>query len=88
MSNFVPKKEYLRGIILHYFIKKNLQLKHTEFLLRLTVIMLCRKQHAEIGLGASKKMILKLKIMNALVHRKSLRTKNWRQYLMKTHVRR
>jgi len=41
--------------------KKNLQLKHTEFLLRLTATMLCRKQYAEIDLDASKIMILMLK---------------------------
>ena len=44
MLDFVPKKVYLQGILLHYFI-----LKHTEFLLRLTATMLCWKQHAEIG---------------------------------------
>ncbi|XP_020295170.1 uncharacterized protein LOC109860481 [Pseudomyrmex gracilis] len=63
-------------------------LKHTEFLLKLTATMLCRKQHAEIGLDASKIIILMLKIKNALAHRKSLKTKNWRHYFTKTHVRR
>lgn len=68
--------------------KRNLQQKHTEFLLRLMVTMLCWKQHAEISLDASKIMILMLKIMNALVHQKSLKMKTWRRhYFMKTHVR-
>jgi len=35
---------------------KNLQLKHTKFLLRLTATMFCRKQHAEIDLNAPKIM--------------------------------
>ncbi|GBO26683.1 hypothetical protein AVEN_220001-1 [Araneus ventricosus] len=40
---------------------------HTEFLLRLTATILCRKQHAEIDLDASEIMILMLKIKNSLV---------------------
>ena len=54
-------------------LKRNLQLKHTEFLLKLTVIMLCRKQHAEFGLDTSKVIILMLKIKNTLAHRKKFK---------------
>ena len=49
--------------------------------------MLCRKQHAEIGLVASKIMILILKIKNALAQRKSLKTKNWKHYFMKAQAK-
>jgi len=68
MSSFVPEKEYLRGILLHYFIQKKSAAK-AEFLLRLTAAMLCRKQPAEIALDTSKIMILMSKIKNALAHR-------------------
>ena len=50
--------------------KTNLQLKHTEFLLRLMVTMLCWIRHAEIGFDASKIMILNLTIKNVLAHQK------------------
>ncbi|GBO17248.1 hypothetical protein AVEN_198073-1 [Araneus ventricosus] len=57
------------------------QLKHTEFLLRLPATMLCRKQHAEFDLDASKIMILMLKIkrnaaeeLEALLHEDSCQT--------------
>ena len=60
----MPKKVYLQGILQHYFIQKNLQLKLIEFFLRLTVTMPCWKQHAEIGLNTSKIMIFILKIKN------------------------
>jgi len=70
MLSFMPKEEYLRGILLHYLIKKNLQLKHTKFLLRFTAIIIYWKQHSEIGLDAPKIMILMSKIKNALAHRK------------------
>ena len=41
----------------------------------------------QIGLDASKIMILTLKINNTLAHLKSLKTKNWKHYFMKTHAR-
>ncbi|GBM50676.1 hypothetical protein AVEN_234733-1 [Araneus ventricosus] len=54
---------------------------HTEFLLSLMATMLCREQHAEIGLDASKIMILMLKIkrnapeeLEALLHENSCQT--------------
>ena len=62
MSDFVPKKVYLRAIIQ--------QLNHTEFLLIVTATKLYRKQHAEIGLDASKIIILMFKMNNAVTHRK------------------
>ena len=66
--------------------KRNLQLKHIEFLLRLMTTILCWIQHTEIGLDASKIMILMFKLKGTLVHWKSLKTKNWRHYFMKTQV--
>ena len=48
--------------------KRNLQL--TKFLQRFTAITFCGKQYAEIGLKASKIIILMLKIKNALAQRK------------------
>jgi len=71
MSSFMPKKEYLRGTVLHYLIKKNLELKRTEFLLRLTGIIHCQEKHAQIGLDVTKIMIFLSKIKNALVHVKA-----------------
>ncbi len=53
-------------------------------MLRFTVNM----RHAVIGFDASKILLLIFKIKNALAHRKTLKTKSWRHYLMKTHVRR
>ena len=58
MSDFVSKKVYLQGVLLHYFIQKKSVAE--EFLVRLTMTMVCWKQHAEIGLDASKIMILML----------------------------
>ena len=86
MSTFMPNKVYLRGILMHYFIQNKNKLKHTEFLFRLMVTMLCRIRHAETGFDASKIMILNLRINNVLVHRKNL--KNWRKYSMKTDLKR
>ena len=42
--------------------KRNLPLKHSEFLLSLTATMFCRKQRAEFGLAPSKIIILILTI--------------------------
>jgi len=70
MSSFVPKKEYLLGILLHYFIKKKCTVEATECLLRLTTTILYREQQAEIGLDAPKIMILISKVKNTLAHRK------------------
>jgi len=72
----------VRGILLHYFIQKNLQLKHTKFLLRLTATILYGKPNIEIGLDVRKIMILMSKIKNALAHRKTLRTKNSSEVLL------
>ena len=63
---FRDKESVLRGILLHYSINRNLQLKHTEFSLKFAAIMLCCKQHAGIGLDASKMMILILRLKDAL----------------------
>jgi len=52
-----------------------LNTQHTEFLLRLTVTMLCRKQHTDIALDAPKIMILMSKIKNVLAHWKVWRRK-------------
>ena len=54
MSDFIPKKGICRKFYCITLFKRNLLLKRTKFLLRLTVTMLCRKQHAEIGWDASK----------------------------------
>ena len=51
------------------------------------VIMLYRKEYAEIGLTDLKMVILIFKIENEVVHQKSFETKNWKHYLMKIHVR-
>ena len=68
-------------------LKRNLQLKHTEFFLRFIATMLCHKQHTEIDLDDSKILILMLKIKNTLAHRKSFKMKNWRQHdNARTHV--
>jgi len=64
----VPKKNTSREFYCIILFKKNLQLKHTEFLLRF-LTMLCRKQHAEISIDASKIMILMSKIKNALAQK-------------------
>ena len=39
-------------------VKRNQLLNHIEFLLTLTVTILCQKQHAEIGLNVLKIIIL------------------------------
>lgn len=44
-----------------------LKLKHTKFLLRHTVLMICQKQHAENDLNASNVMILLLKIKKKML---------------------
>jgi len=61
--------------------KRNLQLKHTEFLLRLTATMLCRIRHAETGFDASKIMILNLRIRNVLAHRQSFKDEELKELL-------
>ena len=71
LSDFVPKKCIIGEIYCTALCKRNLQLKHIEFLLRITATILCRRQRAEIGLDASKIMIFMLKIKkkkNALAH--------------------
>ena len=82
MADFMPKKCICREFYCTTLFKRNLQLKHLKFLLRLTATIVCQKQYAEIGLDASKIIILMLKIKNALVYWKSLKMKNWRHYFM------
>ena len=50
MLDYVPKKVYLWGILLHYFIQKKSTAEAYRILLRFTAAMLCQKQHAKIGL--------------------------------------
>jgi len=52
-------------------------MKHTEFLLRFTAIMLCRKQQAEIGLDSPKVMILMSKIKDASLAKKFEEEEEW-----------
>ena len=84
MSNFVPNRVYLRGILLHYFIQNKSAAETHKILVE---AMLFRIRHAETGFYASKIMILNLRIKNVLAHRKNLKTKNWRKYSMKTDLR-
>jgi len=67
----MPKKNIYGEFYCIILLKKTLQLKHIEFLLRLTATMLYPKQCADIGFDALTIMLLMLKIKNALANRKS-----------------
>ena len=84
----MPKKVYLQGVLLHYFIqKKSATEAHRIIVDTYSDHASVRKKNADIVLDASKIKIMTLKIKNALAHKKNLKMKNWRHYFMKTHVR-
>ena len=51
------------------------------------VTILCQKQHAEIGFRCLKNNDFDIEDKNTLAHWKNLKMKNWKPYVMKTHVR-
>ena len=60
MSDFLPKKCFYREFYCTSLFKRNLQLKHTELLLRFTVILFCHKQHEDICFDAAKRVLILL----------------------------
>ena len=66
----MPKKVYLCGILLHYFIQKKSAAEAHRILVETYTNHALLDKHAEIGLEASKIIILMLKIKNALAHQK------------------
>jgi len=86
--NFRAKKEYLRGILLHYFIfkKSAAEVEHRILL----------QTYGEHALSETTDWFRHFKNNDFYVKdkehsgatKKSLKTKNWRHYFMKTHIRR
>ena len=78
MSDFMPKKVYLWGILKNYFIQKKSAAEAYRILVETYGDHTLLETNVEIGLKASKIMILMLKMKNALTPPKSLKTKNWK----------
>ena len=77
MSNFVPEKVFLRGVLLHYFNMKKTAAESHRILVEVYV------EHAKSGLHDLKVVILAWKTKKVLGSQKSLKMKNWKHYSMK-----
>ena len=86
MSDFVPKKVYLWGILLHYFIQKKSVAEAHRILVEIYGDHSLLKTTCRDWFRCFKNNDFDIE-GNALAHRKSLNIKNWRHYFMKTHVR-
>ena len=87
MSDFMPKKVYLPGILLYYFIRKKSRAEAHRTLVETYSDYTLPETTCRDWFRCLNNNDFMLKIKNALVHRKSLNTKNWKYYFIKTHVR-
>ena len=81
MSNFVPEKVFLRGILLHYFNMKKTAAESHHILVEVydehaIAERTCQKWFARFKSGD-------WKTKNVLGSQKSLKMKNWKHYSMK-----
>ena len=77
MSNFVPEKVFLRGVLLHYFnMKKTAAESHR-------ILVEVYGERAKSGLHDLKVVILVWKTKNVLGSQKRLKMKKWKHYSMK-----
>jgi len=85
MSSFdiVPKKEYLRGILLHYFIFKKSAAEAHRILVETYHALL--ETICKDWFRRSKNNDFDIED-KTLAHRKNLKTKNWGHYFMNTHT--
>ena len=83
MSNFVPEKVFLRGVLLHYFNMKKTAAESHRILVEVYDEHALMSERAKSGLHDLKVMILAWKTKNVLGSQKSLKIKNCKHYSMK-----
>ena len=81
MSTFVPNKVYLRGILLHYFIRNKSAAEAHRILAETYGNNALSDMTCRDGFDASKIMILNLRIKKVLAHRKKIEDKEFEKIL-------
>ena len=79
MSNFVPNKVFLRGVLLHYFNMKKGAAESHRILVGVYVTMLYLSERVRSGFYGLKVVTLTWKTKSVPDVQKSLKTQNWRR---------